>query len=70
VAEKAESTAIVQADEYLKYLGALDVTIGENGVVIAQCGKVLGVNTFTADVDIDSIVLRANQMVPESFITI
>jgi LPXTG-motif cell wall-anchored protein len=49
VIEKAEPTVIVQANEYLKYLGVLDVTFDENGVVIAQSGVLLDVNTYKAD---------------------
>lgn len=46
---KAEPTVIVQANEYLKYLGVLDVNFDANGVVIAQEGKLLDVNSYTAD---------------------
>jgi 2',3'-cyclic-nucleotide 2'-phosphodiesterase (5'-nucleotidase family) len=51
VIEKAEPTVIVQANEYLKFLGVLDVTFDENGVVTNQAGNLLDVNTFTADAD-------------------
>jgi 2',3'-cyclic-nucleotide 2'-phosphodiesterase (5'-nucleotidase family) len=46
---KAEPTVIVQANEYLKYLGVLDVNFDANGVVIAQEGKLLDVNKYTED---------------------
>ncbi|CAH2717288.1 hypothetical protein BACCIP111895_04479 [Neobacillus rhizosphaerae] len=46
---KAEPTVIVQANEYLKYLGVLNVSFDENGVVKAQEGKLLDVNTYKAD---------------------
>ncbi|GHH97431.1 5'-nucleotidase C-terminal domain-containing protein [Neobacillus kokaensis] len=51
VMEKAEPTVIVQANEYLNYLGVLDVSFDENGVVTAQDGKLLNFNTneYAAD---------------------
>ncbi|MFK9090253.1 5'-nucleotidase C-terminal domain-containing protein [Bacillus salipaludis] len=49
VIEKAEPTVIVQANEYLKYLGTLDVTFDENGVVTKESGKLLDVNTYAPD---------------------
>ncbi|MDV2686945.1 bifunctional metallophosphatase/5'-nucleotidase, partial [Alkalihalophilus lindianensis] len=49
VIEKAEPTVIVQANEYLKYLGVLDVTFDKDGVITAQDGKLLDVNTYAAD---------------------
>lgn len=49
VVDKAEPTVIVQANEYLKYLGVLDVIFDENGVVVAQEGELLDVNSFTPD---------------------
>lgn len=49
--EKAEPTVIVQANEYLKYLGILDVTFDSNGVIMAEDGKLLDVNTYTADAE-------------------
>jgi 2',3'-cyclic-nucleotide 2'-phosphodiesterase (5'-nucleotidase family) len=51
VIDKKEPTVIVQANEYLKYLGVLDVTFDANGVVTAQDGKLLDVNTYTADAE-------------------
>ncbi|WP_223592234.1 5'-nucleotidase C-terminal domain-containing protein [Neobacillus bataviensis] len=41
VIEKSEPTVIVQANEYLKYLGVLNVSFDENGVVTAQDGKLI-----------------------------
>ncbi|MFP7297219.1 5'-nucleotidase C-terminal domain-containing protein [Neobacillus niacini] len=49
VVEKDEPTVIVQANEYLKFLGVLDVTFDNNGVVIAHEGELLDVNSFTED---------------------
>jgi len=51
VIEKTEPTVIVQANEYLKYLGTLDVTFDENGVVTAESGKLLDVNTYAPDAE-------------------
>jgi 2',3'-cyclic-nucleotide 2'-phosphodiesterase (5'-nucleotidase family) len=39
--EKDEPTVIVQANEYLNYLGTLNVTFDENGVVTANDGKLI-----------------------------
>ncbi|QCJ44152.1 hypothetical protein FAY30_20830 [Bacillus sp. S3] len=49
--EKAEPTVIVQANEYLKFLGVLNVSFDENGVVKAQDGKLLDVNKYAADAE-------------------
>nr|WP_263324798.1 5'-nucleotidase C-terminal domain-containing protein [Neobacillus sp. Marseille-Q6967] len=49
VVEKSEPTVIVQANEYLKFLGVLDVTFDDNGVVTAYEGDLLDVNTYSAD---------------------
>jgi 2',3'-cyclic-nucleotide 2'-phosphodiesterase (5'-nucleotidase family) len=49
VIEKAKPTVIVQANEYLKFLGVLDVSFDDNGVVIAQEGKLFDLNTYTPD---------------------
>lgn len=49
--EKAEPTVIVQANEYHKYLGVLDVTFDVNGVITAQDGKLLDMKNYAADAD-------------------
>ncbi|WP_071460695.1 5'-nucleotidase C-terminal domain-containing protein [Bacillus massilinigeriensis] len=47
--EKAEPTVIVQANEYLKYLGVVDVTFNEEGVVTLSDGKLLDLSKFAED---------------------
>jgi 2',3'-cyclic-nucleotide 2'-phosphodiesterase (5'-nucleotidase family) len=49
VVEKAESTLIVQANEYLKYLGVLDVTFDEKGVITDYAGELKDLNLYTED---------------------
>lgn len=49
VVQKAEPTVIVQANEYLNYLGVLDVTFDDNGVVTAQEGKLLDIKNYVDD---------------------
>ncbi|WP_342433038.1 5'-nucleotidase C-terminal domain-containing protein [Neobacillus sp. FSL H8-0543] len=49
VVGKAEPTVIVQANEYLNYLGVLDVTFDDNGVVVANAGKLIATKGITAD---------------------
>ncbi|MFS0777761.1 5'-nucleotidase C-terminal domain-containing protein [Neobacillus sp. 3P2-tot-E-2] len=49
VVEKEEPTLIVQANEYLKYLGVLDVTFDKNGVIADYTGELKDVNTYTED---------------------
>jgi 2',3'-cyclic-nucleotide 2'-phosphodiesterase (5'-nucleotidase family) len=49
VVEKAEPTLIVQANEYLKYLGVLDVTFDENGVIANYTGELKDLSKFTED---------------------
>lgn len=51
VIEKAEPTVIVQANEYLKYLGVLNVSFDENGVVSAEDGTLLDTTTFAEDAE-------------------
>ncbi len=46
---KAEPTVIVQAGQYLDYLGLLNVTFNANGVLLTQSGKLLTVSTYPAD---------------------
>lgn len=49
VVEKEEPTLIVQANEYLKYLGVLDVTFDENGVIADFAGELKDVNAYAED---------------------
>jgi 2',3'-cyclic-nucleotide 2'-phosphodiesterase (5'-nucleotidase family) len=49
VVEKEEPTLIVQANEYLKYLGVLDVTFDENGVIATYTGELKDLATYTED---------------------
>jgi 2',3'-cyclic-nucleotide 2'-phosphodiesterase (5'-nucleotidase family) len=49
VVEKEEPTVIVQANEYLKYLGVLDVTFDENGVIAAYTGELKDLAAYTED---------------------
>ncbi|WP_257391746.1 bifunctional metallophosphatase/5'-nucleotidase [Mesobacillus jeotgali] len=44
-----EPTVIVQANEYGKFLGTLDVKFNKNGRVIEYAGELLDVNNFTED---------------------
>jgi 2',3'-cyclic-nucleotide 2'-phosphodiesterase (5'-nucleotidase family) len=50
VVEKAEPTLIVQANEYLKYLGVLDVTFDENGVITNYIGELKDLSKYAEDV--------------------
>ncbi len=47
--EKDEPTVIVQANEYLNYLGVVDVTFNEDGVVTDFAGELLDTKTFEED---------------------
>ncbi|WP_249745511.1 5'-nucleotidase C-terminal domain-containing protein [Mesobacillus boroniphilus] len=47
--EKDEPTVIVQANEYLNYLGVVDVTFNAEGVVTGFEGELLDTKTFAAD---------------------
>lgn len=49
VIEKEEPTLIVQANEYLKYLGVLDVTFDENGVIADYAGELKALSGYTED---------------------
>lgn len=49
VVDKAEPTLIVQANEYIKYLGVLDVTFDENGVIAEYSGELKDLSKFTED---------------------
>ncbi|MBY0147533.1 5'-nucleotidase C-terminal domain-containing protein [Neobacillus niacini] len=49
VVEKEEPTLIVQANEYLKYLGVLDVTFDENGVITDYSGELKDLSAYTED---------------------
>lgn len=51
VIEKEEPTVIVQANEYLKYLGVVNVTFDDNGVVTANEGELLDLATFEENED-------------------
>ncbi|MFC4321615.1 bifunctional 2',3'-cyclic-nucleotide 2'-phosphodiesterase/3'-nucleotidase [Litchfieldia salsa] len=46
IVNKAEPTLIVQANEYLNYLGSLDVTFNNEGVVIGHAGELLELDGF------------------------
>ncbi len=47
--EAAEPTVIVQAGEYSEYLGTLDVTFDEDGIVTGYSGELVEVDTREAD---------------------
>lgn len=51
ITDKAEPTVIVQANEYNKFLGTLDVTFDANGKVIVPetTGKLLDISTYQED---------------------
>ena len=49
VIEKEEPTLIVQANEYLKYLGVLDVTFDENGVIADYAGELKDLSKYAED---------------------
>ncbi|MGI8386757.1 5'-nucleotidase C-terminal domain-containing protein [Robertmurraya sp. P23] len=49
VIEKEEPTLIVQANEYLKYLGVLDVTFDENGVIANYAGELKALSAYAED---------------------
>lgn len=49
IVEKEEPTLIVQANEYLKYLGVLDVTFDENGVMADYAGELKGLDGYIED---------------------
>ncbi|WP_246041639.1 5'-nucleotidase C-terminal domain-containing protein [Robertmurraya kyonggiensis] len=51
VIEKDEPTIIVQANEYLKYLGVLDLTFDENGVITEYAGELKDLATYEEDAD-------------------
>ncbi|MDQ0156950.1 5'-nucleotidase/2',3'-cyclic-nucleotide 2'-phosphodiesterase/3'-nucleotidase/5'-nucleotidase [Robertmurraya andreesenii] len=47
--EKAEPTVIVQAGQYGEYMGTLNVTFDENGVIVKQDGKLIPIAKQAAD---------------------
>lgn len=47
--QKEEPTLIVQANEYLNYLGKLEVSFDENGVIKAHNGVLLDLKNYAAD---------------------
>lgn len=49
VIEKYEPTLIVQANEYLKYIGVLDVTFDETGVITDYSGELKDLNGYAED---------------------
>ena len=49
VGEAKEATLIVQANEYVKYLGTLDVTFDENGVVTEYDGELIDLGKVAED---------------------
>jgi len=49
VIEKEEPTLIVQANEYLNYLGLLNVSFDENGIVVAHNGQLLDLAGYEED---------------------
>jgi 2',3'-cyclic-nucleotide 2'-phosphodiesterase (5'-nucleotidase family) len=49
VVEKEKPTLIVQANEYLKYLGVLDVTFDENGVIADYAGELKALSGYAED---------------------
>ncbi|WP_430308160.1 5'-nucleotidase C-terminal domain-containing protein [Robertmurraya massiliosenegalensis] len=49
VVEKAEPTLIVQANEYLNYLGVLEVTFDENGVIADFAGELKSLSEYAED---------------------
>ncbi|MER2038711.1 MAG: 5'-nucleotidase C-terminal domain-containing protein [Solibacillus sp.] len=51
VGEKKDATLIVQAYQYADYLGTLDVGFDENGVVVAQNGKLLKIADYADDAE-------------------
>jgi 2',3'-cyclic-nucleotide 2'-phosphodiesterase (5'-nucleotidase family) len=51
-----EPTVIVQANEYGKFLGTLDVKFNKNGRVIEYAGELLDVNNFPEDVEAAKIL--------------
>ncbi|WP_318503012.1 5'-nucleotidase C-terminal domain-containing protein [Bacillus sp. T3] len=51
VIEKAEPTLIVQANEYLKYLGVLDVTFDEKGVIADYAGELKPLSNYPEDAE-------------------
>ncbi|SFB20079.1 MULTISPECIES: Ig-like domain-containing protein [unclassified Bacillus (in: firmicutes)] len=51
VVPKEEPTLIVQANEYLNFLGLLDVSFDEKGVITAHNGQLLDVNKYAADAE-------------------
>ncbi|WP_142383415.1 5'-nucleotidase C-terminal domain-containing protein [Bacillus sp. V3-13] len=51
VVQKAEPTLIVQANEYLYYLGLLDVSFDEAGVIKSHNGQLLDLKNYAADAE-------------------
>lgn len=49
VGEDKEATLIVQANEYVNYLGTIDVTFDENGVVTEYDGKLIDLGEVAED---------------------
>ena len=51
VGEKKDATLIVQASQYADYLGTIDVSFDENGVVVKHKGQLIKVADFAEDAE-------------------
>ncbi|MDF1511314.1 5'-nucleotidase C-terminal domain-containing protein [Robertmurraya sp. DFI.2.37] len=56
VKEGTEPTVIVQANEYSKFLGVLDVVFDEDGIVTHYDGELIDVSTKAEDADVVNIL--------------
>ncbi|MFS0636374.1 5'-nucleotidase C-terminal domain-containing protein [Mesobacillus foraminis] len=65
VIEKEEPTVLVQANEYLKYLGVVDVTFDENGVVTANEGELLDLANFEENASVKARVTELSEPLEE-----
>ncbi|MEO4052677.1 5'-nucleotidase C-terminal domain-containing protein [Solibacillus sp. CAU 1738] len=65
VGEAKDTTLIVQANEYVKYLGTLDVTFDKNGVVTEYNGELLDLGKVADDAELVELLAPYKAKVDE-----
>ncbi|MCA1320499.1 5'-nucleotidase C-terminal domain-containing protein [Bacillus tianshenii] len=63
--DKAEPTVVVQANEYLKYLGVVDVTFNEDGVVTSFDGELLDTKNYEEDPEAKARVAELSEPIED-----
>ena len=65
VGEAKDTTLIVQANEYVKYLGTLDVTFDKNGVVTEYNGELIDLGKVAEDAELVELLAPYKAQVDE-----